>query len=358
MPANSANRRDSHIKQVGDELADAVIDSADRVPSAGDTLRMASRAMACEFSVIMNPGPARQVMDASEALEVVHELEQQLSVYRPDSEVSHLNQSAWREARRVESRLFELLLLARRLHHDTGGGFDITAGPLIRLWKNCRDANRIPSQAELTECLKSVGMSRVRLDPECQTVAFESPDTRIDLGAIGKGYALDCMAQKLVGQGFDEWLLHGGHSSILARGDHNGTGGWPVGIGNPLFTQRRLGTVLLRDQAMGTSGSNIQFFRHGGRRYGHILDPRTGWPVEGALSVTVLAPTAALADALSTAFYVTGLDGAAEYCRTHPAVGAIVIPFPKNDRRLCPITIGLDESQIFWDKQQIRQPVV
>ena len=91
--------------------------------------------------------------------------------------------------------------------------------------------------------------------------------------------------------------------------------GWPVGIGNPLFTEKRLGTLLLCDQAMATSGSNIQFFRHEGKRYGHILDPRTGWPVDGMLSVTVLAPSAALADALSTAFFVMGVEKARQLLR-------------------------------------------
>jgi thiamine biosynthesis lipoprotein len=253
----------------------------------------------------------------------------------------------------VEEGLFELLTLSRQISDDTQGGFDVTAGPLIRLWRVCRQAHRIPHAAEITECLRAVGMSHVRLDGFNRTVAFDTPATRIDFGAIGKGYALDRAARILLEQGRTEWLLHGGHSSLLARGNHNETGGWPVGIGNPLFPQRRLGTILLRDQAMSTSGSNLQFFRHAGKRYGHILDPRTGWPVEGVLSVIVVAPTAALADALSTAFYVIGPDGAREYCAKFPEVAAIWIPFPKIDRRIQSTTIGLDDSQLFWDSEQV-----
>ena len=120
-------------------------------------------------------------------------------------------------------------------------------------------------------------------------------------------------------EGIEDFLVHGGQSSLYAAGDHNRQGGWPIGIRNPLFTEQRYATVLLRDSGMSTSGSNIQYFRHGGKRYGHILDPRTGWPAhspetestpdaetvacpDSLLSVTVLTSTAAEADALFDRF--------------------------------------------------------
>jgi thiamine biosynthesis lipoprotein len=104
---------------------------------------------------------------------------------------------------------------------------------------------------------------------------------------------------------------------------------------------------------MSTSGSNIQFFRHEGRRYGHILDPRTGWPVEGMLSVTVLADSAAVADAVSTAFFVLGVEKAL-LCRENlPGVGVILIPFPKHGRRVQPVVAGIPAEQIFWDEDQV-----
>ena len=150
----------------------------------------------------------------------------------------------------------------------------------------------------------------------------------------------------------NEWLLHGGHSSLLARGDHNRLGGWPVGIGNPLFTGQRLGTLLVSDCAMATSGSNIQYFRHHGKKYGHILDPRTGWPIETMLSVTVLAPTAALADALSTALYVMGVDEATACCERFDGVSAVLIPHPKG-RDLRPVVLGVPADRLFLDEAQI-----
>ena len=104
---------------------------------------------------------------------------------------------------------------------------------------------------------------------------------------------------------------------------------------------------------MSTSGSNIQFFRHEGQRYGHILDPRTAMPVEGMLSVTVLADSAAVADALSTAFFVLGVENARVVCDNLPNIGAILIPFPESGKRVTPTIVGVPFDQIFWDKEQV-----
>jgi thiamine biosynthesis lipoprotein len=121
-----------------------------------------------------------------------------------------------------------------------------------------------------------------------------------------------------------------------------------VGIRNPLFPRRQFATLLLRDAAISTSGSGVQYFRHGGKRYGHILDPRTGWPVEGMLSVTVMAATAAEAEALSTAFFVAGVEKAVEYCHNHEGVGALILPPPRRGRTLEPVVCEIAEDQLFF----------
>ena len=125
-----------------------------------------------------------------------------------------------------------------------------------------------------------------------------------------------------------------------------------MGLGNPLFTEKRVATILLKDQAMGTSGSNIQFFRHAGRRYGHLLDPRSGWPAEGMLSATVLADSAAVADALSTAFFVLGVEKAVECCRQIPDIAAILVPYPDRGTRLRPVVVGNLSDRLWWDADQ------
>src|SRR5262249_4156409 len=144
-------------------------------------------------------------------------------------------------------------------------------------------------------------------------VRLDRAGVEINLGSIGKGYALDRMAELLVAEGIENFLIHGGNSSVLGRGVGQESGvrsqeleeteretrGWWVGLRHPLVPERRIGEICLRDRALGTSGSGTQFFVHEGKRYGHILDPRTGRPAEGTLSTTVAAPTGAEADALA-----------------------------------------------------------
>ncbi len=129
------------------------------------------------------------------------------------------------------------------------------------------------------------------------------------------------------GDGVGDYLLHGGRSSVLARGDCPGGGkpGWTIGVPHPLRPGERLTEITLVNQALGTSGSGTQFFEHAGRRYGHLLDPRTGWPAEGIFSATAIAPTAAEADALSTAFYVMGPEKVGRFCAERSDVAAVLV---------------------------------
>ena len=301
----------------------------------------------------MNAGVPKSIIeDASAALDLVSELEQQLSVYREDSELTLLNQSAADRPIQADAELFSLLEEAKRISELTDCTFDPTSGPLVRLWRTCREESRIPTQSEIDNCLESVGIDHVRLDTQTLTVQFDRRDIELNLGGIGKGYALDRAAGRLQESGLNEFLLHGGHSSLIARGDHNGSGGWPIGLGNPLFTSKRLGTIVISDCAMATSGSNIQYFRHQGKKYGHILDPRNGWPVETMLSVTVLAPNAALADALSTAFYVMGVEKVSECCDNLEGVSAVLIPTPSG-REIQPIVLGVPDEKLYLDEDQM-----
>ena len=324
-------------------------------PSAGVTVRLSARMMACDFSVIMNPGQTEQIEAAGEALEIVSAIEGWLSIYRDSSELSTVNRVAGKTDVHVRHELFELLQKAFEIYLRTDGAFDLATGSLTRLWRTCRRENRIPFQAEIDVALQHASLKHLELQPESQSVAFRRPGIVLDPGAIGKGYALDeaCDWLQKHAHGPSSFLLHGGHSSLIGQGEHNGHPGWPVGIGNPLFTEKRLGTLLLCDQAMATSGSNIQFFRHEGKRYGHILDPRTGWPVDGMLSVTVLAPSAALADALSTAFFVMGVEKARLCCENWPEVGAILLPFPDKGNKVHPTIVNIPDELIVWDEDQV-----
>ncbi len=350
------------IVVVGQTAGDAILESAGeprREPTSGATVRLATAAMATDFAVIFNealPDDPRQALRwASEALDLVHLLEDQMSVYRPHTELSQLNRVAASRPVQVEERLFELLCLARDVSLETEGCFDPTSGQLIALWRQCRKEVRLPTEAEITERLALVGMRHVLFEPDC-SIAFDRGSVELNLGSIGKGYALDRAAEILLEHDLTEWLLQGGHSSVIARGGHNCLPGWPVGLRNPLLPQRRLGTILLCDQALATSGTAVQHFRFEGKRYGHIIDPRIGWPSENLLSVTVLAPTAAEADALSTAFFVGGVELAERYCSNHRSVSALLIPPPVGGQRLEPINIGVPEESLFWNDDTVPRP--
>jgi len=341
------------VEQAGDQLADHIVETAPRgEPAAGETIQLGKQAMACDFDVILNPGQTAAIAPASDALDLIDLLEDQMSVYREHSELSQLNRRAAEEPVPVEPRLYELLRRAEKISRDTDGGFNPTAGPVIDLWRRCKAEGRAPAQEEIDVALQIIGIENVQFDDEALTIRFQKTGVELNLNSIGKGYALDRAGQVLTDAGVEDWLFHGGHSSLLARGSHGELGGWPIGIRNPLFPEKRLGTVLLKNCGMSTSGSGVQYFRHAGRKYGHLIDPRTGWPVENMLSVTVLAPTAAQADALSTAFFVIGLEKAVEYCNNEQGVSALLIPPPAHGRRLEPVNIGLSDDVLFLTSEE------
>jgi thiamine biosynthesis lipoprotein len=330
----------SAVEAVGDALA--APPSPLRPPTSvgvepGSHLLSVSReAMACLFEVVFDAATYRRGTDAAvAALDLVAALEDQLTIYRDTSEVAHINRHAAQEAVQVEPGLFGLLTRAVALFHETGGAFDITAGRLSKIWGFYRRQGRMPSPREVAEALATVGSQHLRLDASKSNVQFLIPGLELNLGAIGKGYAIDRAADALISGGIHNFLIHGGNSSVLARGCRSQSAirnpqsaietGWSVALRHPLKPEIRLAEFVLHDQALGTSGSGTQFFHYEGKRYGHILDPRTGWPADKVLSATVIAPTAEQADALSTALYVMGLDAARSFCEHHQEAWALLV---------------------------------
>jgi len=321
-----------------------LVNDADTASQAS-LLRFGRRAMATLFEVLLPFGTTSAHEAAQAALDEIDRLEAQLTVYREDSEVSALNREAATRPVSVKENLFDLLERSCRLHEETEGAFDIAVGALIKTWGFFRRQGRVPSDQERTEVMERIGMRHVILDPEKHVVSFARPGVEINLGSIGKGYALDCVAAKLR----QEWniacgLIHGGQSSVIALGSEPGSSrGWSVGILDPRFPSRRLAVLRLKDRALGTSAATFQHFEHEGRRLGHILDPRSGWPAEGMLSATVLAPSAAEADALATAFYVLGPDKARSYCGNHPEIAALLLPHVPNTQ---PVALNLGKEDV------------
>jgi len=302
-------------------------DSID-APTECSVLRVSRRAMATEFEIALPVMPSEFAIPAAQdALDCIDEIEQELTVYRDDSEVSELNRAAGIAMTTVEPRLFSLLQRCAQLTRLTEGAFDIATGALIQAWGFQRRQGRIPTVAERTIAMAATGMRFVALNEASRGVRFLRPQVSLNFGAIGKGDALDQAAIRLR----DRWqirsaLLHGGASSVLALGTPPGHQGWVISIRHPWEPGQMLGEVVLKDQALGTSAATYQFFEHERKRYGHILDPRQGRPAEGIAQVSVVANDAATADALSTALYVLGVERAERFCRAHPHVGAIILP--------------------------------
>jgi FAD:protein FMN transferase len=266
---------------------------------------------------------------ATRALDVIEDLEAQLTVYRDDSEVSRLNAAAHEGPKTVERGLFHLLERALEIGEATAGAYDVTAGALSLAWGFTRGPKRVPEPECLADARARTGRRHLSLDPSNLTATFDRPGVVVNLGSIGKGYAID-RAADLIRKDF--WptsaLIHGGHSSLYALGSPPGRfgGRWEIAVRNPFDPAHPLGAFHLRNRGLGTSGAAFQSFESGGRVYGHIIDPRTGEPVSsGPASVTVLAPTAADADALSTAFYLIGPEAAATYIADHPDVAALFV---------------------------------
>jgi thiamine biosynthesis lipoprotein len=299
--------------------------------------------MATTFELLLPFGTPGAQGAAETALDEIDRLEAQLTVYRDTSEVSRLNRAAPHAPIPVEEGLFDLLLTAARITADTEGAFDATAGALIKAWGFYRGPRRVPSDAERAAALERVGMRHVVLDPERRSVHYMRPGLELNLGAIGKGYALDRAANLLR----QRWnlsgaLLHGGHSSVYAIGTEPGEErGWAVGLSHP-WRPERIALLRLRDRALGTSSATFRHLEHQGRKLGHVLDPRSGWPAEGIALASAVAPTAAEADALATAFYILGVDPTSAYCDAHPEVGAVLLPEGESE----PVVVGLARELI------------
>ena len=341
----------AELEAAQNALADRVLDTTGRpVPGVGDTVRIETRAMACVWQIMLPPGPPEQVMVASEVLDEVHELERLMTVWRDDGVLKQLNDNSTLEPVGVPEPLFEVIARGVEFTTLTDGCFDVTSGPLVSLWRNCRASDRIPTQDEIDEARSRCGIENLELDATLSTVRRKVLGMEISLGAIGKGYALDRLATQLETAGLTNFLVHGGHSTIVARGRSGTHDGWPVALRNPLQTERQFGTVLIQNEALSSSGSNVQYFRHRGCRYGHLLDPRTGWPAETMLSATVTTESAAASDAFSTAIYVGGLDFADRLRNTGPHEGVIngtiLTPTPTG-RSIEPVVAGALQSRFF-----------
>jgi thiamine biosynthesis lipoprotein len=247
-------------------------------------------------------------------------IDKQMSTYRPDSELSRFNASRSSDWFAASADLVKVLQEARRVSELSQGAFDVTVGPLVELWGFGPDASpqRIPSPAALQAARSQVGFRHLELRVNPPAIRKHLPSVEVDLGAIAPGFAVDKLAAYLESQGVGSFLVELG-GEVYGRGRRHDGQRWQVGIEEPSSASGEVDISLELDgQGLSTSGSYRNFFELNGRRYSHEIDPATGWPVQhDTVAVSVIAPTAMTADALSTALLVLGGDTGMQLALRH-----------------------------------------
>jgi FAD:protein FMN transferase len=273
-------------------------------------------AMGSTYSVVAYGEDRGRLQSAvAQALEEARRLDQLLSNYRPESEWSEVNRSAATQAVAVSPELFDLLAACVEYSRESEGAFDITVGPLMKVWGFYKGTGHLPHRAEVRGALAKVGYRNILLNRSDHTVRFTQPGVELDPGGIGKGYAVDRMAAILKENGLHAALVSAAGSSIYALGAPPGENGWKVTIKNPKNVSEAVAAVTLHDESMSTSGNYEKFFYAEGRMYSHIMDPRSGYPSAGMLSASVIAPRTIDSEAWTKPYYILGRQWAAQHQR-------------------------------------------
>ena len=250
----------------------------------------------------------------------IAEIDQVMSDYRPNSELMRLCARAGGAPVRVSDHLFFVLQRAVLLSERTQGAFDVTVGPFVQLWRRARRTGQFPTQQELNEAKQRVGYQKVVLDAKRRTVQFLVPGMLLDLGGIAKGYALDRALEELRRRGVRRAMLEAG-GDIVAGLAPPGTSGWRIRVANAPPNRQ---WVYLAKGAISSSGDTEQYVEYAGKRYSHIVDPRTGWGLTTRVAATVIARDGITSDSLATALCVLGEERGKELIRTVPGARAYI----------------------------------
>ena len=278
--------------------------------ASGDLQRFEKHdeAMGSTFSVVLY-GHDRTKLEAAAdaALDEAQRLDRMLSNYLPASEWSGVNRDAGVRPVKVSAELFELLSDCLTYSEQSDGAFDITVGPLVKVWGFYKGEGLLPRPAAVADALGRVGYRRVRLDASARTVTFTHPGVELDPGGIGKGYAVDRMVKVLKRRGVDIALVSASGSSIYGMGaPPSEPEGWRIPVRAAGDPDKPAAEVFLKNMSISTSGSYEKFFWAGGRTYSHIFDPRTGQPAQGASSVSVMAPRTIDSEVWAKPYFING----------------------------------------------------
>jgi thiamine biosynthesis lipoprotein len=282
-----------------------------------------------DFSVVA-PSQAEAQGAFEEAASEVERLDKALAMWRPDSELAAFNAQAGKGPQKVSPELDEIMQLGQKTSVLSNGASDCSVGPLVQLWYDSLKAQRLPAPAALAEALKHVDYRRVTRTAD--GLWSEEAGMRYDLGSFAKGYVQDKVAAVFRRHGIKNFLMNAG-GQVYAAGLKPDGSKWSVGILNPRNSQKMVAIMQLADQSMSTSGDYEQFTIIKGKRYHHIMDPHTGWPVtNGVASVTVLFPivgteapgSGSWCDALDTAALVSGMQKGKALLQSRGASGVLI----------------------------------
>jgi thiamine biosynthesis lipoprotein len=279
--------------------------------------------------VLYAPTEAAASRAAEAAFARIHELGTLLSDYDPQSELRRLgNAAAEGKPVPVSEDLWRVLWQAQILSRRSEGAFDVTVGPVVRLWRRARRRHELPPPDQLQSARELVGYQLIRLDARHHGVELLKPEMRLDLGGIAKGYAIDEALAVLQGRGIKRALVDAGGD--IALGDPPpGKPGWRIGIARLEADGPPTRILLLANTAIATSGDTWQYVEVGGRRYSHIVDPRTGLGLTDHSSVTVVAPQGILADGLASAVSVLGPEKGLKLIEETPGAAALIVRAPR-----------------------------
>ena len=271
-------------------------------------------AMGGTFSIVAYGPDAMVLRSATEAAaEEARRLDQAMSNYLASSEWNEINRDASRLPVRVSEEMFDLIAACTGYSRASEGAFDITVGPLMQVWGFYKGSGHLPHRAEVRTALARIGYQNIELDRHAHTVRFLRNGMNIDPGGIGKGYAVDRLAAILKEYGIKSALISAARSSIYALGTPPGEPGWRAHIRDPRDGSKVATEVLLRDESMSTSGNYEKFFMAEGKLYSHIMDPRTGFPAQGMIQVSVVTPRCIDSEAWTKPVYIQGRRWAANH---------------------------------------------
>ncbi len=284
-----------------------------------------------EISICHTEEPQALIV-LQKAFEEMARIENMMSQYREGSEISRINAQAFGHPVKVSDELFDLLQESVKYNKITHGAFDISVGPLMKLWPFYKEGIILPTRQEITAALRSVGTDKIRLDAKEKTVEFSQPNMALDLGGIAKGYAVDRAIRIIKAAGVKCALVNAG-GDLYALGKKPDGTKWRMGVQHPRELDRLVCAFDIENEAIATSGDYERFFIKDGRRYCHILDPTTGMPATGSVSVTIQANNATQADALATGVFVLGPERGLDLVESLPGVEGAVI-FQGGDGKL------------------------